>query len=1180
MPLNRQRAQKYLQTFDFESLFIEELGWDTVDRVTLPFEVDGEPFEVMSIAQKRGFIVYQCITPEIPARPIRVKLDRQLTDYSKSHLLVFGDGGKTQQTWMWVRQEPGKPLAPRFEQYHVGQSAERLLQKLEALAIAFAEEEKLTLVEVAQRVKKAFDVEKVTKKFFTRFEKEHGQFLKFIDGIQSEFDRTWYASLMLNRLMFVYFIQKKNFLDGDSNYLRNRLKRCQTEWGTDTFHSFYRQFLLKLFHDGLGKPDRNPELDQLLGKIPYLNGGLFEVHRLEEKYDNTLQIPDAAFEQVFNFFDDYDWHLDDRPLRNQNEINPDVLGYIFEKYINQKQMGAYYTKEDITEYISKNTILPFLFDRAEKGCPKAFKSPHPPTPSPKQGEGEPHSSLAPLSQKGRGAGGEGSIWQLLQENPDHYIYPAVRHGVDLELPTQIAAGINDVAQRGGWNKPAAEGFALPTETWREHVARRKRCLELRQKLAAGEITQINDLITYNLDIRQFAQDVITSCESSDLLKALYQAIEQVSVLDPTCGSGAFLFAALNILEPLYTACLERMQGFVDEDDARFLHPLTPSPQGEGEPDSSLAPLSLGRGAGGEGLKPRYEYFRKVLAEMAKHPNPRYFVLKSIMLNNLYGVDIMEEATEICKLRLFLKLVAQMEPQPKKENFGLEPLPDIDFNIRAGNTLVGFASLDEVRKAIKQEEVKSKKAKVKGAEVEADQFKLDLQDDASRINEKAELADRAFQRFRQMQTEFGMDAGDFRTAKKELRRRLAELNEELNHYLAREYGVEVEGKSKKVKGKSEEGTAYERWLASHQPFHWFVEFYSIIDRGGFDVIIGNPPYIENKEVKQYKTKGYSCESAGNLYALVIERCFSLGSQLTYQGYIVPVSSISTDRYKPLQEALLSNELHISSFDDRPSRLFEGLEHIRLTIHIIGKPAKTPGVFSTRYNKWSASERDILFDCLRYAKTKISFLEGTVPKFSSEIEFNLSAKLSQKSRLERFYNESGLEKIFYSRKVGYFLQVLDFEPKVLDGQGNRRPPSEFKELSFPTRSQAEIALCCLNSNLFYWFITVCSDCRHVNKREVNSLPIDLSNLEAEKDGNNLVKLAQKLMQDIDENSEERKMRFKHDTLSIQCIFPVKSKPIIDKIDRVLARHYGFTDEELDFIINYDIKYRMGRDSGGDE
>jgi hypothetical protein len=47
-----------------------------------------------------------------------------------------------------------------------------------------------------------------------------------------------------------------------------------------------------------------------------------------------------------------------------------------------------------------------------------------------------------------------------------------------------------------------------------------------------------------------------------------------------------------------------------------------------------------------------------------------------------------------------------------------------------------------------------------------------------------------------------------------------------------------------------------------------------------------------------------------------------------------------------------------------------------------------------------------------------------------------------------------------------------------------------------------------------------------------------------------------------------------------FPKKSKPIIDEIDKVLAKHYGFTEEELDFIINYDIKYRMGEELNGAE
>ena len=63
---------------------------------------------------------------------------------------------------------------------------------------------------------------------------------------------------------------------------------------------------------------------------------------------------------------------------------------------------------------------------------------------------------------------------------------------------------------------------------------------------------------------------------------------------------------------------------------------------------------------------------------------------------------------------------------------------------------------------------------------------------------------------------------------------------------------------------------------------------------------------------------------------------------------------------------------------------------------------------------------------------------------------------------------------------------FEPRVLDGCGKLRPPSEFKELRFGSREKAELALACLNFSLSYWFITVFSDCRHVNKGEVGAFP----------------------------------------------------------------------------------------------
>jgi Eco57I restriction-modification methylase len=1104
MPINRQRIKNYLRQSDFESLFIEELGWDTVDSVLIPLTVDGKNYSVRAIAQKRSFIAYQCRPEEddtIPDSTIRRKIDRQITLYTREHIIIYDALATQEQVWQWVDKD-SKPAKSREYLCQSNQVGNLFLQKLDALAVSMEEEEKLALLSVKEKARKAFDVEKVTKQFYTRFKQEHEKFLEFIQGIQSQFDREWYASLMLNRLMFIYFIQKEGFLadikNGDpvanQDYLRCRLKECQERRGQDEFHSFYRYFLLQLFHSGLGNSERSKELEELLGKVPYLNGGLFDVHQLEES-NPDIQISDQAFEQIFDFFDGWDWHLDNRANKQGNEINPDVLGYIFEKYINQKQMGAYYTKEDITEYISKNTVIPFLFDASEKACAIAFRP-------------------------------DSFVWQLLKENPNRYIYEAVQTGVDIPLPDTIAAGIEDVSKRDGWNRPADNDYALPTETWREHVARRQRCLELRQKMIAGEVHSINDLITYNLDIRQFAQDVITNSEGPELLRAFYKALTQISILDPTCGSGAFLFAALNILEPLYEACLDRMKGFLDdlERSRQKVHPE------------------------------KFSDFRKVLEQVDKHPNREYFILKSIILNNLYGVDIMEEAVEICKLRLFLKLVAQVEADLNQENYGLEPLPDIDFNIRAGNTLVGFANYEEVRQAVEGDE----------------QTKLDLFSDMQRIDERAEIADRAFQKFRQQQTDLG---GNITYQDKQnLRNRLNTLNQELNQYLAREYGVDT--------NKTE---VFEKWLTSHQPFHWFVEFYGIMKQGGFNVIIGNPPYIELKELKkceelkQYKTLNYNCERAGNLYALVLERCFALCSNTGQQGFIVPVSSVSTDRYENLQNLLIKYELYYSSFDDRPSRLFDGLEHIRLTIHLIGKKSKCPSLFSTRYNKWSSIERPTLFSSLKYASANNLLVECSLPKLSSQVEGSIIEKIfAQMKKLSYFYVRDDSYQIFYSRKVGYFLQVLNFEPRVFDGQGRKRSPSEFKSLNFSDEIYEKLALCCLNSNLFYWFITVFSDCRHVNKREIDSFPIDLRKLSERPELAQLLELAQELMRNLEKNSEERRMKFSHDTLTVQCIFPKQSKSIINEIDRVLAKHYGFTDEELDFIINYDIKYRMGRDA----
>ena len=1071
-----------LKAFDFKKLFIDRLGWDRHQARPLVISAGAAAYTLEVVAQKRGMVVYVCGPgPEgtIPDALTRREIDKEVTRTAYEHLIIFTDRARTTQVWQWVKRQRGERTVFRQHTYHTDQPGDSLIQKLLAIRFTLDEEEQLTQPEVAGRVRQALDVDRITRRFYDFFKREHTAFLAFIDGISAQGDREWYASVMLNRLMFVYFIQKQGFLAGDRDYLRNRLKLVQQRKGGDQFHTFYRHFLLRLFHEGLGQPParRQPDLDGLLGKVPYLNGGIFELHELEQA-NKGIVIPDEAFQRVFDFFDAYQWHLDDRPLCRDNEINPDVLGYIFEKYINQKQMGAYYTKEDITGYIARNTILPFLLDSAAQTCPAAFRP-------------------------------DGPLWRLLRDDPDRYLYAAVRQGVDRPLPDAIAAGLEDVSQRDGWNRLAPVGFALPTETWREHIGRRQRCHDLRQKLRAGAVHAVNDLITYNLDIVQFAEDVLDACDDPELLGAIWQTLQRISVLDPTCGSGAFLFAALQVLDPLYDACLERMQFFLDEGQ----------------------------------LLEKCADFREVLARVEKHPSRRYFILKSIVVQNLYGVDIMKEAVEICKLRLFLKLVAQVQRAEQ-----LEPLPDVDFNIRAGNTLVGFATLAEVQESLRDQL----------------NFKPQM---VERILADAQKVDEAFQVFRRLQTTYGKEALDFSEAKAGLRR-LDPLREQLDRYLAEEYEVDPE-----------DAVKFAAWAGSHKSFHWFAEFFGILHEGGFDVIIGNPPYVEYGKIRrQYQVRGYRTESCGNLYAMAWERSLRLGMPLGRIGMIVPVAAVCTDDYSPLQRLLRESGTSIvSNFNDRPSKLFDGLEHIRLCIVLHEKGCGERRTFSTAYIKWRAVERPFLFQRLAFVETSELNREGAMAKIGTPLETSLLGRLRRvEPSLGDYATRAGKAAIYYTRKLSHFVQVLNFVPEIQDAGGRKREPSELKTLRFDQKVERDVLLAALNSSLFYWLLTVYSDCRNLNKREVEGLRIDLGTMSHDT-VQHLQQLCRGLMEDIERNSRVTPMKYKNlGTLLIQYIFPRLSKPIIDEIDRILARHYGFTDEELEFILNYDIKYRRGQDS----
>jgi hypothetical protein len=397
-----------------------------------------------------------------------------------------------------------------------------------------------------------------------------------------------------------------------------------------------------------------------------------------------------------------------------------------------------------------------------------------------------------------------------------------------------------------------------------------------------------------------------------------------------------------------------------------------------------------------------------------------------------------------------------------------------------------------------------------------------------------------------------------------------LKDELNRYLATAYGIKVTDKA-----------AYSSWLQSHQPFHWFVEFYRVVTTGGFNVIIGNPPYVEyGKVIGDYTLRGYTTRDCGNLYAFIVERSIRLANPTARTGLIIPVSAICTEGFLSLQNQLRQNSsaLWISNYDTIPSSLFTGVVQ-RLTI-LVFKRGTNSVLYTTHYNKWLSEGRTTLFQCLQYAEASELGLPGSIPKIGPIIERSVIERLFKHQPTAKLMCSSSLSKnhFWYKRRWSYFLFFVDFMPKILDAKGHRREPSEFKQINIIPELDYRVLLSLFNSNIFYVFFTAFSDNRNVNLRELNQFRFSMPSNQIQSE---LVALAQKLMQSMQENSEMRVCSYKSiGTIQNQYFFQGQSKPIIDEIDTVLAAHYGFTAEELDFIMNYDIKYRLGRDAGNDE
>ena len=903
MTLNFKRTRDLLYNFEFEDLFIEELGWSQpIRRKAVTLEIEGKIYQYICIAEISGVAVYEVsavdgesvagngfrsgklMNPEgeIPEAKIRAAIYQEITKLKAENLLIFIDNKRTRSLWYWVKRQENKSFI-RDHLYVKGQPGDLFLSKLGSLVIDITELENSepTVVEIAYRLQKAFDVERVTKQFYKEFQEQHKQFLAYVKGINNSHDQRWYASVLLNRLMFVYFLQRKGFIDnGDLNYLQNKLK--ETKQRGDNL--YYNTFLPVLFFDSFAKPeiDRAPSVQALVGNIKYLNGGLFLIHRIEQEYD--IKIADEAFEKILDLFARYSWNLDDTPEGKDDEINPDVLGYIFEKYINQKAFGAYYTRPQITEYLCDRTIHKLIVDRVNSSISDKYK---------------------------------------------------------------------------------------PFE-------------------------DINELFL-KLDAK------VCGLLIKDILPNL-------SILDPACGSGAFLVAAMKTLIQVYSAVI----GTIDlMGDAK--------------------------------LKSELEDIRKL------HKSLSYYIKKRIVTDNLFGVDIMEEATEIAKLRLFLALVSSAHNVEE-----LEPLPNIDFNIMAGNSLIGLMKVDETA----FDTVGNTKQGNLLQQLTADNYKRILEEK----NNSIEL----YKKHAFVPGEEKLTGGEVGTHQDGrlliLRKSIDNLNKEsqkkLNFLLLDEFSQKLGIKYEEVQltGKPKKRVLKVDDIAALKPFHWGYHFDKVLGRGGFDAIITNPPWeifkpqakeffaqhndlvtkkkmdihafeeeqeklLQDREIatawleyqsqypylsayyrsaEQYKNQisivnGKKAGTDINLYKLFLEQCFNLLRPSGECGILIP-SGIYTDLgTKQLREMLFSQTsvTGLFCFENRKiifEEVHRSFKFVVLTFAKGGNTADFPSAFMRHdvqeLERFPSQESlQISIDMVR----KLSPDSLSVMEFKNEVDVRIAQKM---------------------------------------------------------------------------------------------------------------------------------------------------------------------------------------------
>ena len=434
----------------------------------------------------------------------------------------------------------------------------------------------------------------------------------------------------------------------------------------------------------------------------------------------------------------------------------------------------------------------------------------------------------------------------------------------------------------------------------------------------GDTKLWEERLHYLLDYAQAFDDANEWFDDAEK-DAVVRAISELKILDPAVGSGAFPMGMLHKL----TLALRRL----DPDNSRWekLQKERALQRAEIAFDTQDDPT-------------RREELIEIDETFKRYRDSDFGRKLYLIQNSIFGIDIQPVACQIAKLRFFISLAIEQEPEQDAENFGIKPLPNLETRFIAANTLIGLQQ---------QRTLTSNKAR----------------------NLERELGDNREQHFH---------------ATTRQRKRMCKIKDE-------ELRTELAAELKQFGMSNTDAKRIAHWDPYDQntTAGWFDSEWMFGIADGFDVVIGNPPYIniENLPIatKDYLFNNYrTCQGRTDIYIAFLEKSISILSANGVMGFILPYAFAMQKYGEKMRKTLIDNHNIREIVDASSYRIFENAIVYNIILTVSNHKVQDHTKVRLHHSNADFDERggeEFLIDQYAFAKLKDSRLETNLLVFDS-------------------------------------------------------------------------------------------------------------------------------------------------------------------------------------------------------